>query len=217
MIETVEDLTAGPLVVTEISATASREQAQIRPLSPGVGAQSSKKTKITTQARRDVEERAPATARALDYSNDESTKRSKASLPETSAGMLDYFREIEVWPDNEEQQAASMMLNGVDITEVFSPARVVKVCEKYGLIGGDSFDLRSGYDLSDPIVQAKVARHLQTAKPKLVIGSPPCTLFSRLQQLNLHTKGPEWAKSFEKRKVKAAEHISFCLRLFRLQ
>ena len=134
--------------MTEISATASREPAQIRPLSPGVGAQSSKKTKVTTQARRDVEDRAPATARALDYSNDESTKRSKASLPETSAGMLDYFREIEVWPDNEEQQAAScvvhgvvhsssdmkvmsMMLNGADITEVFSLARVVKVCEKY--------------------------------------------------------------------------------------
>ena len=69
--------------------------------------------------------------------------------------MLSYFKAIEVWPDSVEQQAEScvvhgyvhsssdmklmaMMLNGVDITEVFGPARVVKVCEKYGLIGGDS-------------------------------------------------------------------------------
>ena len=47
----------------------------------------------------------------------------------------------------EDMKIMSMMLSGVDITEVFSPARVVKFCDKYGLTGGDSFDLRTGYDL----------------------------------------------------------------------
>ena len=85
---------------------------------------------------------------------------------------------------DEDMKILSMMLNGVDLTEIYSPERVVKLCEKYGLSGGKSFDLRTGYDLSDPQVQARVVKYLQTEKPKLVIGSPPCTYLSMLQELN---------------------------------
>ena len=41
------------------------------------------------------------------------------------------------------------VLKGVDITEIFSPERVKKLCNQYHLLPGDSFDLRTGYDLSD--------------------------------------------------------------------
>ena len=110
-----------------------------------------------------------------------------------------------------------MVLCGVDITEVYSPARVTKLCERYGLIPGDSFDLRTGYDLSDPQTQARVVRRVNETKPKLLIGSPPCTMFSRLQQLNIHVQGPEWKLKFDTERVKAVEHIKCCIRLFRLQ
>ena len=65
-------------------------------------------------------------------------------------------------PDDERQQAVSCLAHGLvhnaedmkilsiivfgaEITEVFSPARATKLCECYGLIPGDSFDLMTGY------------------------------------------------------------------------
>ena len=92
------------------------------------------------------------------------------------------------------------VLKGVDITEVFSPERVTKLCSKYGLIAGDSFDFRDGYDFSDPRTQAMVVRHVMTTEPALVIGSPLCTAFSRIQQLNLHVHGEAWELEFERAK-----------------
>ena len=74
-----------------------------------------------------------------------------------------------------------MVSNGRDITEVRSPERVTKLCSKYGLIAGDSFDLRDGYDLSDLRMQAMAVKRVMTTDPTLVIGSTPCTAFSRTQ------------------------------------
>ena len=56
-----------------------------------------------------------------------------------------------------------------------------------------------------------------TTEPTLVIGSPPCTAFSRIQQLNLHVHGGAWRLKFEKDKEKAVLRIAFCLKLFKLQ
>ena len=39
------------------------------------------------------------------------------------------------------------VLKGVDITELFGLERVTRFCKKFGLIAGDPFDLRDGYDL----------------------------------------------------------------------
>ena len=68
---------------------------------------------------------------------------------EPSDAMLDHTKSIQVWHDDEQQQAMtcvvhgfahdredirslSMMLSGVDVVEGFSPARVVNFCDKYG-------------------------------------------------------------------------------------
>ena len=40
----------------------------------------------------------------------------------------------------------------MDITDVYSPQRVVEVCHEYKLVKGDSFDFRTGFDPSDPEV-----------------------------------------------------------------
>ena len=90
----------------------------------------------------------------------------------------------------------ALVLKGVDITEIYSPERVTKLCRKYNLIAEDSFDFRTGYDLSDPATQARVIHRIQQSQPTLVIGSPPCTLFSRLQKLNLHVHGQAWADKY---------------------
>ena len=53
--------------------------------------------------------------------------------------------------------------------------------------------------------------------PALVIDSTPCTMFSRLQQLNLHVHVGAWRAKFEIEKKNAIAHIVFCLKVFRLQ
>ena len=53
-----------------------------------------------------------------------------------------YFKESAV-------AVLAAVLTGVDITEIFSPERVTKLCKKYHLVPGDSFDLRTGSDQSD--------------------------------------------------------------------
>ena len=80
----------------------------------------------------------------------------------------------------EDIKILSMVLCGIDITKVFSPARVAKGCERAELIPGDSFDLRTGYDLSDPQTQARAVRRVSETKPKFLIGGPPCTVFPGL-------------------------------------
>ena len=78
----------------------------------------------------------------------------------------------------------------LDITESFRPEYVTRLCKKHGLIAGDSFDLRDGYDLSDDRMQALVIAKISKTQPTSIIGSSRCTLFSVLQKLNLHAQGP---------------------------
>ena len=90
---------------------------------------------------------------------------------------------------------------------MYSPQRVVEVCHKYGLVKGDSLDVRAGFDLSDPKVQKAVTLRIMETNAILVILSPPCTKFSTLETLNIAIHGPEWAAEFEKERQKAATHI----------
>ena len=123
-----------------------------------------------------------------------------------SLQLRDHLGSIPVCPDCERQQLYScaangglyneadikilaMVLNGADITEVFSPERVTRFCSKYGFVAGDLFELRDGYDFFDPKTQAMVVKRVMNTEFSLVIGSPPCTMFSRIQQLNLHIQG----------------------------
>ena len=45
--------------------------------------------------------------------------------------------------DDDKMRVIACILSGVDITEVFNSIRVNKMCKKFGLMIGDSFDLRT--------------------------------------------------------------------------
>ena len=48
----------------------------------------------------------------------------------------------------EERTIIGALLSGVDITEVYSPERVAKLCREYKLISRNSMDFTNGYDFT---------------------------------------------------------------------
>ena len=94
---------------------------------------------------------------------------------------------------------AAKIINGIDITEIFSPVRVVAMAENMGLIGGLSMDLRTGWDFTKAEDRERCRQYVRRTRPLVLIGSPPCTMFSRLQNLN-------WGKS-EERDAKMHEEL----------
>ena len=77
--------------------------------------------------------------------------------------------------------------------------------------------MRTGYDLSKEAVQRLVLRQIESTTAQLIICSPPCTKFSRLQALNLYLNDETWRIEFEKERLKAIKHIDFCIKLCKVQ
>ena len=75
-------------------------------------------------------------------------------------------------------------LGSTEVSEIFSPERVATVCSRMGLVPGESMDIKSGYDFDTLADRKRCWESIIRDEPLLVIGSPPCTMFSRLQELN---------------------------------
>jgi hypothetical protein len=70
------------------------------------------------------------------------------------------------------------------VAEVFNPGRFLKDSPKHRLIPGQAFDLDLGNDLLKVGARREVRRYVQDVKPGLVVISPPCTMFSIMQNMN---------------------------------
>ena len=103
---------------------------------------------------------------------------------------------------DEESRIIAALARGVDITEVFSPKRVTQVCKKYGLTPGESMDLSTGWDFDRGEDRRQAVKHIKEENPMVVIGSPPCTVFSQLQTMSMHTQNTQWMDEYEVRKQK---------------
>ena len=109
---------------------------------------------------------------------------------------------------------------GVDVTEIFSPARVTQVCEEEGLTPGTSMDLTTKdehgrwWDFNDPEMRRAAERKIVEEKPPILIGTPVCTDWCSMQAVNIERLGPvEW----NRRMTRARTHLNFVCRLYRLQ
>ena len=102
------------------------------------------------------------------------------------------------------------VLKEVDITDMFGPEHVTKLCNKYPLAPGDSCYVTTGYDLSDEKTQALVMNKIDKSRPALVIGNPSCSMVPRLKQhMIMCTVMHGESSSFEIDKKKAIAHIVF--------
>ena len=138
-------------------------------------------------------------------------------------GTLNQVRELRKKLDEEkrteDQRMLMMVIKGVDIAEVFSPPRIAAMAQRMGFVAGSSMDLKTGWDFSRADHRRVAIETLVREKPWIVVGSPPCTAFSVIQNLNLHKfKDDEnWMKAFEEKKRQAVEHVRFCMQLYKMQ
>ena len=79
----------------------------------------------------------------------------------------------------------SGMEQTADIAEIYSPQRVTAEARKFGLKPGEALDLVTGWDFNRPAHREAARRYIQRTRPRLLIGSPMCTMFSVLQNLTL--------------------------------
>ena len=100
-----------------------------------------------------------------------------------------------------------------DVTEVYSPPRVIPIAEEMGLKGGSSMDLLTGWDFSKVTHRRAAFNQIRTQKPLVVIGSPMCTMFSTLQNLNPNKHNECWNKLW----VKACRHMEFMAKIYDFQ
>jgi hypothetical protein len=95
------------------------------------------------------------------------------------------------------------------VAEVFGPPRFAPLVE--GIVGCcKSFDLTTGYDLSQPDVRAKVAAELQQTRPDLLVLCPPCADEGGWFNFNACTMDP-------KEYIRRVCSIRFCCQLFEQQ
>ena len=108
---------------------------------------------------------------------------------------------------------------GLDITEVYLPERAAKAAKRYGLFAGSSMDITRGFDFTKESGRQLAWRRVKEEAPFVLIGSPPCTYFCMLQELNIATNKhkPGWMENFEAEREKAKQHVTFCCSLYRYQ
>ena len=102
-------------------------------------------------------------------------------------------------------------MEDVDMVEIYSPPRVVLAAAMYGLKPGESMDLTNGWDFTLARHREAAERYIRLTKPKLVIGSPECRMFSALQNLR------KWGQKAEEELTEAKEHLKFVAKIYMMQ
>ncbi len=105
------------------------------------------------------------------------------------------------------------------VTEVYSPPRVAQFANKHNLTPGHFIDIQCAdedgtpWDLSNSSKRNKLIQLVVDTKPAIVVGSPMCTMFSSLQNLNYNKDTPEHQQQLKE----AISHIEFCITLYTIQ
>ena len=99
----------------------------------------------------------------------------------------------------------------VDMAEVFSPPRVTAEGKNWGFRIGEAMDLLTGWDFNKLSDRKRAQAYIEKYRPRLIIGSPSCTAFSQLQNLNPDSveKQRKWREG--------CRHLKFVVELYKQQ
>ena len=125
---------------------------------------------------------------------------------------------------NLEQQLTSTMIKNllakIDVAEVHSPPRATTMAERMGLRAGWALDFTTcdedgrPWNFDQLEMRNRAVHKLLKDEPTLLIGSPMCTAFSQINQIN-HPKMDPW--EVERRMSHGRKHLEFCTKLYELQ
>lgn len=108
----------------------------------------------------------------------------------------------------------------VDVSEVFSLPRVAAMATNMGLQAGTSMDITTTDDNGEPWnfsikrMRDKAEARVKTEKPLLLVGSPVCTMFSQLMNVDKAKMDP---LEYQARLREARIHLQFVCKLYQLQ
>ena len=96
---------------------------------------------------------------------------------------------------NMEQNDANMASSKEVFAEFFSRPRMILTITALGLAhilcGTLSIDILTGYDLTIPAMRSNVMDLLKLREIKVVVLSPPCTMFSQMMRINFKKMNPQ--------------------------
>ena len=129
--------------------------------------------------------------------------------------------DIKCWEFGGESGAKeSKDVGNVDVSEVFSPPRVADMAMKMGLTAGTSFDITTvdehgePWDFNIPRMRHKARMKIQEERPELLIGSPVCTMWSQMMNINKDRMDP---LEYKERLNQARTHLKFVCELYIMQ
>ena len=108
----------------------------------------------------------------------------------------------------------------VEVADVYSPPRVTKMAEQMGLRSGWALDLTTcdddgrAWNFDQLEMRNRAVRQLLRDEPILFIGSPMCTAFSQMNNINYSRMDP---REVARRKEYGRKHFEFCTKLYDMQ
>lgn len=113
-----------------------------------------------------------------------------------------------------------MLTNEMEVVEVYSPPRITQMARRMGLKAGWSLDLTTcdsdgkAWDFNDTTMRNRAIRKVVNDEPLLLVGSPMCTAFSAMNNINYSKMSRE---EVEHRMNYGRKHVKFCAQLYALQ
>jgi hypothetical protein len=99
----------------------------------------------------------------------------------------------------------------VDVAEMYSPPRVTTEAKKFGLSVGEAMDLTTGWDFTKSEDRDRAVKYIDEHKPKLIVGSPMCKMFSQLQRMT------RWTSEKQRRWREDRDHLKFMAEVYKKQ
>jgi hypothetical protein len=140
----------------------------------------------------------------------------------SSSGVASASHPPRIWAEG---QKFVVKVGPAAVAELYSPPRVTAALPRpsahaSGLVAGSTFDLiadESGvaWDFTRPSDRRRAWDRLRAEKPYLVVGSPPCTMYSRLQ-VNLNAQKMDKAR-WESRLREAEVLLTFAAAVYKMQ
>jgi hypothetical protein len=107
----------------------------------------------------------------------------------------------------------------VSVAEVFSVPRVTALANKWNFISKGAYDIKCGDDFRVASHRERTRQKLSQERPDVLLLTPPCNQFSKLQNLNdfLYGHHPEYVARRSEKYVEARIFLKFCVSLARDQ